>query len=99
MEDLCFCEYDQKWLDYQYEIGLRRYKTKKNKTNGVSSLTFVNLRYMVAFVYPITVTIKLFLARKRHSTEEVEKLYSTWFQSVVHSVVLWCYPNVNPDEF
>jgi hypothetical protein len=25
-------KYDQAWLDYQYEIGLRHHRTKKNKT-------------------------------------------------------------------
>lgn len=99
IEDLCFRDYDQHWLDYQYEIGLRHLKNKKNKTDGISSIPFVNFRYMVAFIYPITVTIKNFLANKGHSSEEVEKMYNAWFKSVVLSVVLWCYPYVVPDEF
>lgn len=99
IEDLCFRDFDQNWLDYQYEIALRHHKTKKNKTDGISSVPFVNFRYMVAFIYPITVTIKSFLAKKGNSPEEVEKMYDAWFKSVVLSVTLWCYPYVAKDEF
>src|SRR5688500_12824407 len=33
--DTSRAEYDQKWLDYQHEIGLRHHRVKKNKTDGV----------------------------------------------------------------
>ncbi len=99
IEDLCFREFDQDWLNYQFEIGLRHHSTKKNKTDNVSSVPFVNFRYMIAFIYPIVFTIKPFLAKKGHSNEEVEKMYNAWFKSVVLSVALWCYPYVNPNEF
>ncbi|MGC8880538.1 MAG: protoglobin domain-containing protein, partial [Anaerolineae bacterium] len=49
-------------------------------------------RYMVAFIYPITATIKPFLARKGHSAEEVEKMHQAWFKSVVLQVALWSAP-------
>jgi len=39
--DTARAEYDQKWLDYQHEIGLRHHRTKKNKTDGVSSTDIV----------------------------------------------------------
>ena len=29
--DTARAEYDQNWLDYQYEIGLRHHRTKKNR--------------------------------------------------------------------
>jgi hypothetical protein len=34
--DTAHAEYDQKWLDYQHEIGLRHHRAKKNKTDGAA---------------------------------------------------------------
>jgi len=85
-------EYDQAWLDYQYEIGLRHHRTKKNITDRVNSVPHIPLRYLIAFIYPITATIKPFLSRKGHSSEDVEKMYNAWFKSIVLQIALWSYP-------
>ncbi len=61
--DLCERPKDATWLAYQHEIGLR-HSEKKNQTDGVESVPFVHFRYMVAFIYPITATIRPFLAKK-----------------------------------
>ncbi len=99
IKDTCNPPYDQKWLDYQYEIALRHHRSKKNQTDGVKSVGQINQRYLVAFIYPITATIKPFLANKGHSAEEVEKMYQAWFKSVVLQVTLWSQPYVNDGEF
>lgn len=44
---------------------------------------------MIGFIYPITATIKPFLAKKGHAAEEVEQMYQAWFKSVVLQVALW----------
>lgn len=36
--------YDQAWLDYQYEIGLRHTTPKKNQTDHADSVPLVNFR-------------------------------------------------------
>jgi len=64
--DTCNRSYDQTWLDYQQEIGLRHTYAKKNQTDHVASVPHIGLRYMIAFIYPITATIK-FLASKGHN--------------------------------
>ena len=87
--DTCNRPYDQEWLNYQQEIGLRHERAKKNKTDGVNSVPNINYRYLVAFIYPITATIKPFLAKKGHIAEEVEKMHQAWFKAVVLSVALW----------
>ncbi len=99
IKDLCLRNYDQNWLDYQYEIAKRHHKTKKNLTDNVQSVSFVNFRYMVAFIYPITYTIKPFLSKGGHLPQEVEAMYNAWFKAVVLSVVLWCYPYIKEGEF
>lgn len=97
--DTCNRPYDQTWLDYAHEIGLRHHRTKKNKTDGVNAVPNVHFRYMVAFIYPITATIKPFLAKKGHSAEEVEKMHQAWFKSVVLQVALWSAPYVGSEDF
>jgi hypothetical protein len=99
IRDLCERPYDQAWLDYQFEIGKRHHSTKKNKTDGVDTVPLVHYRYMVAFIYPITVTIKSFLAKKGHSQEEVEGMFYAWFKAVTLTVILWTYPYINKGEF
>jgi hypothetical protein len=97
--DTCNRLYDRNWLDYAHEIGLRHHRTKKNKTDGVNSVPVVSYRYMVAFIYPITATIKPFLAKKGHSAEEVEKMHQAWFKSVVLQVALWSAPYVPGEDY
>ena len=97
--DTCNRSYDQDWLNYQHEIGLRHHRIKKNQTDKVQSVSNISHRYMVAFIYPITATIKPFLAKKGHGSDEVEKMYQAWFKSVVLQVALWSYPYVKDDDF
>ena len=97
--DTCRRPYDQEWLDYQQEIALRHTRAKKNQTDGARAPEHIPLRYMVAFIYPITATIEQFLASKGHSAEEVEKMHQAWFKSVVLQVALWCYPYVRDGDF
>jgi len=97
--DTCNRPYDQAWLDYAHEIGQRHHRAKKNQTDGVNSVPVVNHRYMVAFIYPITATIKPFLAKKGHNPEEVEKMHQAWFKSVVMQVALWSVPYVKNEDY
>jgi hypothetical protein len=97
--DLCQRPYDQDWLNYQYEIAKRHHHTAKNKTDGVDTAPIVHYRYMTAFIYPITVTIKPFLAKKGHSPNDVEAMHHAWFKAVTLTVILWTYPYINKGEF
>lgn len=100
IRDTCAARYDVTWLNYQQEIGLRHARSKKNQTDRVDSAAgHIPLRYMIAFIYPITATIKPFLAKKGHAEEEVEKMFQAWFKSVVLQVTLWSAPYVGPQDF
>ncbi len=90
--DTCRRPYDQQWLDYQHEIALRHHRTKKNQTDGVQAPEHVPLRYVIALVAPIALTIKPFLAKKGHGADEVEKMHRAWVKAVVLQVALWSYP-------
>lgn len=97
--DTCRRPYDQDWLNYQIEIALRHYRTKKNQTDGVQSVPMIPLRYMIAFIYPITATIREFLTRKGHSAAEVDRMHQAWFKSIVLQVTLWSYPYAREGDF
>jgi hypothetical protein len=97
--DTCRRPYDQEWLDYQQEIALRHTRAKKNRTDGVDSVEHIPLRYMVAFIYPITATIRGFLENGEHGAEEVEKMHQAWFKSVVLQVALWSQPYTKAGDF
>lgn len=97
--DLCQRPYDQTWLNYQHEIALRHHRSKKNTIDKANAVSHIGLRYLVAFIYPITATIKPFLAKKGHSTETVEAMYQAWFKAVTLSVVLWSAPYVPLADF
>lgn len=91
--------YDQKWLDYQYEIGLRHHSSKKNKTDNVNSVPIINYRYVIALTIPITTTLKPFLAKKGASADDVDKMYNAWLKSVLLQSILWGQPYIQKGEF
>ena len=97
--DTCTRDYDQAWLDYQNEIAHRHYRTKKNQTDAVDAAAIVPLRYLIAFIYPITATMKSFLAKKGHTAEQVEQMHQAWFKSVTLQVVLWSGPYAADADF
>ncbi|MPZ19079.1 MAG: protogloblin ApPgb [Luteitalea sp.] len=97
--DTAAAEYDQKWLDYQHEIGLRHHRTKKNRTDGAASTDIVPFRNLFLLVFPVTFTLKPFLAKKGHSAEDVEKMHAAWMKSCLLQVTLWSHPYVKDGDF
>ena len=92
VRDVCSRPYDDAWRDYQHEIALRHTRAKKNQTDGVDSVPEIALRYLIAFVFPITATMRSFLTSKGHATEDVEGMHTAWFKAVVLHVCLWSQP-------
>jgi hypothetical protein len=96
--DTCTRPYDQEWLDYQHEIGLRHHRTKKNQTDHVDSVPVVHFRYLWAVVYPMS-AIRPFLAKKGHGNEEVDKMHQAWTKALMLSVILWSHPYVRDGDW
>jgi hypothetical protein len=92
IRDTCLRPHDQAWLDYQHEIGLRHTPAKKNATDRVQAADHVPLRYLLGLIYPISATVRPFLAKKGHSDEQVEVMWQAWFKAVVLQVTLWSRP-------
>jgi Protoglobin len=92
VRDVCSRPHDDAWRDYQHEVALRHTRAKKNQTDGVDSVPDVALRYLIAFVFPITATMRSFLAGKGHSADDVDGMHTAWFKAVVLHVCLWSQP-------
>ncbi len=99
IRDTTAADYDQAWLDYQQEIGLRHTRAAKNRIDGAPSVDHIGFRYLVAFIVPITATVEPFLANGGHPAEEVRKMLAAWTKSVVLQVILWSHPYVRDDYF
>jgi hypothetical protein len=97
--DTARAEYDQKWLDYQHEIGLRHHRTKKNVTDGAVSTAIVPFRNLFALVFPVTMTLRPFLAKKGHSADDVGRMHAAWVKSCLLQVTLWSHPYVKDGDF
>ena len=97
--DTADANYDQAWLDWQYEIGLRHNRLKKNKTDGAHGPAQVDFRYLPALTIPITTTLKPFLAKKGASAADVEKMHAAWVKAVLLQAILWSHPYIKDGEF
>jgi hypothetical protein len=97
--DLCMRPFDQDWLNYQQEIALRHHSTKKNQTDNAEAPPIIHFRYLIAFIVPLTATIKPFLANKGHSADDVEAMHSAWFKALTLTALLWSHPYINKGEF
>jgi hypothetical protein len=97
--DTARAEYNQAWLDYQHEIGLRHHRTKKNRTDHGHTLGHIRARDLVAFSAAIVVPMKPFLASKGHPAEIVNRMYDAWWKAVILQVTLWSQPYIRDGDF
>jgi hypothetical protein len=97
--DVCCKPYDQDWLNYQHEIGLRHTNEKKNETDGAHTPPQIPLRYIIAFTAVVNDTIKPFLARKGHSLGVIEKMHKAWCKAVILHVTLWSRAYCSEDKW
>lgn len=97
--DTAAAEFDQRWLDYQHEIGVRHTRRGKNRTDDVQAADQIPLRYVLALLIPITATLKPFLAEGGTTADDVEAMHQAWVKAVLLQVILWSQPYVREGEF
>ena len=97
--DTADARYDQAWLDWQYEIGLRHNRLKKNQTDRAPSVAQVNFRYLPALTIPVTTTLRPFLAKKGATAADVDRMQAAWVKSVLLQTILWSQPYIKDGEF
>lgn len=95
--DLCTRPFDQAWLDYQHEIGLRHTPAKKNQTDGAATPPVVPLRYLIAFAARVTDTARDQLKQAGVDGPRLERMHSAWTKAVILSVTLWSKPYTRED--
>jgi hypothetical protein len=97
--DTAGAEYDQAWLDYQHEIGLRHHRTRKNATEAAPAPAIVPFRDLFALIFPITFTLRPFLTKAGASGEDLEQMIAAWVKSCLLQVTLWSHPYVKDGDF
>jgi len=60
-------EYDQAWLDYQYEIGLRHHRAKKNVTDHANTAAHIRGRDLIGFAAATVAPMRPYLEKGRTS--------------------------------
>ena len=90
--DTARAEFDQAWLNYQQEIGVRHTRRGKNRADAVQAADHIPLRYVLALLIPITTTLKPFLADVGATPDEVEAMHQAWVKAVLLQVILWSQP-------
>lgn len=91
--DVCTREFDDQWLAYQEEIGLRHHTTKKNQTDNVDSpASHVPMSDMMALVVPVTLSVRSFLEEGAQEGDDVDAMHQAWFKAVTVTLVLWSRP-------
>jgi hypothetical protein len=87
--DACTRPFDQAWLDYQQEIGLRHSRAKKNRTDHADSLDHIPMRYLLGFTAAVITTSRGHLAAHGASAAEVDRMHAAFTKSVMLHVTLW----------
>jgi hypothetical protein len=65
VSDVCLQPRDQKWLDYQEEIGLRHLPARKDRTDNAQTHRVAPQRYLLGFTAVVITTIRRFLVESR----------------------------------
>lgn len=97
--DTARAQYDQDWLNYQYEIGLRHHRAKKNVTDGAHTTPHIRGRDLIAFAAATVAPMRPYLEKGGHSTEVVDRMQAAWWKSMVLQVTLWSQPYMNSGDF
>lgn len=99
IEDTCLRPYDQAWLDYQHEIGLRHHRTKKNEADGATAVEIVPYRYLPVTVAPMTLALREFIVARGVSRDDAGSIADAWMKALLLHVALWSRPYVNAADW
>ena len=69
------------------------------RDDGAAAMDIVPFRYIFLLVFPVTFTLKPFLASRGHSAEDAERMYLAWVKSCLLQMTLWSYPYIKDEDF
>jgi hypothetical protein len=73
---------------------LRHIPAKKNATDHAQTPAVVPLRYLLAFLAPVTQSVRPLLQTSGFDAEDVDEIHAAWTKAVILSVTLWSAPYV-----
>ena len=97
--DTCAADYDATWLAWMDEIGKRHHRVGKNRTDGATASAHIPMSQLLALVYPISATIRPFLAQAGATPEALEAMHAAWTKSVLLQAILWARPYAKDGDF
>lgn len=97
--DTCRAEYDTRWLAWMDEIGKRHHRVGKNRTDGATASAHIPLSQMLALAYPISATMRPFLAKSGVPAEDVDAMHAAWTKAVLLQAILWARPYTQDGDF
>lgn len=97
--DTARAEYDETWLDYQYEIGLRHHRAKKNCTDNANTAPHIRGRDLIGFAAATVAPMRPYLEKGGHSADVVLRMQEAWWKSMILQVTLWSQPYMNHGDF
>jgi hypothetical protein len=97
--DTSKAQFDQTWLDYQYEIGLRHHRSRKNQTDGGKGSPHIRGRDVIAFSAGIVSTMRPYLEKGGYSPDTVHRMHMAWMKAMILHATLWVQPYMNKGDF
>ena len=67
--------------------------------DGADASAIVPFRDLFALIFPVTFTLKPFLAKKGHAVEQVDQMHAAWVKSCLLQLTLWSHPYVKDGDF
>ena len=86
------------WLDYQYEVGLRQHRRKKNRTGQRACHRPYSLPLDGAFLEPTVETMHAFL-KPWVPAADLDPLVAAWRKAMLLQVVLYSRAYVPDDDW
>lgn len=65
----------------------------------MNAASVVPVRYLFLLIYPVTATLKPFLAKGGHTEAEVERMHAAWVKSCLLQLTLWARPYVDTASY
>jgi hypothetical protein len=97
--DTARARFDQEWLDYQYEIGLRHHRAKKNRTDHANTAPHIRGRDLIGFAAATVAPMRPYLEKAGHSPDVVLRMQEAWWKAMILQVTLWSQPYMNAGDF
>ena len=86
--DTARAEYGQAWLDDQHQLGL-----------DLHTPPVVPFRDLFLLAFPVTYTLKPFLAQGGSTPAEVDAMHAAWLKSCLLQLTLWSHPYIKDGDF